>query len=711
MRVKFFTVFLITFLLFVAAIVWRVDQILFADKLAWSEAQARSQMSALVQAVQSDLKSMRYLLALGGQEPANDNKEFASTKMYSRFQMFAKVTPPASGSSDWQWSETFYREKNNVKTWAPTYVGLALKTIKPSEIREGGSYLASILDPQRKPYILLIQNPGKDQSQWYLGLLPASIFQGLLDQQKGQMSSVYLVNQSGQALGHSIAEYIGSMLSEDPVVAEISKNGLASGVGVYYGSRGESIQGLYEQVEGTNLFTVVTTPVQSLLQGRDFIRGQFVLMGLGLALVGLAIFMLLFKDSPPAPMQSHLPANPVPSMPIVIKPGNAQANDRMSAYKQVASSLSHELKSPLTTIIAHLRLVVDHVPAKEKEHVQLAQRQAEEARSMIQKLLIFTGEDQTPIVLSNLETVVQKALKSVEAKIMSKGIRLNKKISAVPEFTMPSDLLARAIENVLLNSIEAMERAAQKELVIELKSEGSDIILNISDTGEGINAADMGKIFDPFFTTRIGSQHVGLGLSTALGIVRDAYGDIEVQSEKSKGTKVKMIFRPQQNILSSTEKIAEKTPDTKSVLSAPAAPAGPVDVLTLNENPEARTILNVSPLLVDNMIEKMLEGADLEDSLSDRKVDNDKVKFPPTPNEAHDLFAMQEKVSTGAVVEPDEKTEVLSVEESNAMLGMSEPSSSFSSSFSSKIDKPQIELKKKNNKLDQMSVSIRRPGE
>ena len=89
---------------------------------------------------------------------------------------------------------------------------------------------------------------------------------------------MYLVNLKAQALGHTVPEYVGSLLSEDPLVASLIKAGSSSGSGFFKNLKGQEIQGMYERVGATNVFAVISTPMQELLKNREGIRWQLILL-------------------------------------------------------------------------------------------------------------------------------------------------------------------------------------------------------------------------------------------------------------------------------------------------------------------------------------------------------------------------------------------------------------------------------------------------
>lgn len=693
MRAKLSTIFFITFVVFAAALIWRVDQIMSEEKLVSVDLQSRAQMLAIVHSLETETQGLADLMGLSYPEIELGKKDFSAGKPYSKFQMVAKLLPPNQRQDrrDWQITSNYFQEKTAARNWALSYVGLVLKSIKESDVKSGSSNVYALMDPTRKPFLLLLVHANiNGLSSWYAGLMNSSVFQGMIDRQKGQLSSVFVVNAQGQALAHTTPEYVGSLLTEDPIVNEAIKMSGGSGSGTFKDLKGEPIRGFYEQIGVSNLFAVITTPIRTLMKDRDRIRFQLAMMGFGFALVGIAFFVFVYKPEAPvaAPFSYHA------SVPTGPQSVNASKTGIRSEYVKVASALSHELKSPLTSILGHAQLAGHHLlEPKAKEHLDKIESEARAAREIIQKLLTFAGEDKVVLQKEGLENAVNKALKNIEGKVLSKGIKLEKNIQAVPPFTMATDLVVKAIESILVNSIEAMERAPKKELNVTLMPEGSRIFFSVSDTGEGISAKDLEKIFDPFFTTRASSQHVGLGLSMAMGILKECHGDLQVQSEIGKGTTVIVYFAPEEIVSSSSAAVMNPQAAALMVPSK-SAPMPIDDELTQEIHPSPVETKPVDPvengaasadeltidldsLLVDKSIERLIDDTD-EDFLASRKVD-DNLPLPPVPVP---VFMDEETVDLGTFQQ---------------------------SGQTSKVDRPKIDFKRKTTKLDEFKVAVRKP--
>lgn len=100
-------------------------------------------------------------------------------------------------------------------------------------------------------------------------------------------------------------------------------------------------------------------------------------------------------------------------------------------------------------------------------------------------------------------------------------------------------LLKKAVHNLLLNAVQALEKSPVKRVDVRLEAlSGQQVRVWIEDTGPGIEAKALGRIFTPFFTTRPGGT--GMGLAVVHKIVALHGGVIRVQSEPGRGTGVEM---------------------------------------------------------------------------------------------------------------------------------------------------------------------------
>src|SRR5690606_31994272 len=114
--------------------------------------------------------------------------------------------------------------------------------------------------------------------------------------------------------------------------------------------------------------------------------------------------------------------------------------------------------------------------------------------------------------------------------------------------------------NLLMNAKDAMDEVGEVTIGIERVDSnelGQLVMLSVRDTGRGIPESDFAKIFDPFFTTKEFGAGSGLGLSVVEGVVAQAGGNIELESEIGKGTCFK-IFVPFKKISDHLGKVQDE---------------------------------------------------------------------------------------------------------------------------------------------------------
>ena len=95
--------------------------------------------------------------------------------------------------------------------------------------------------------------------------------------------------------------------------------------------------------------------------------------------------------------------------------------------------------------------------------------------------------------------------------------------------------LQQVLFNLILNARHA--RPSGGWLTVRSPLEGREVVVEVSDTGDGIPEADLPRIFDPFFTTKDVGQGTGLGLAVSYGIVQEHGGSIRVSSLKGQGSR------------------------------------------------------------------------------------------------------------------------------------------------------------------------------
>ncbi len=217
--------------------------------------------------------------------------------------------------------------------------------------------------------------------------------------------------------------------------------------------------------------------------------------------------------------------------------------ERVAAWRELARRLAHELKNPLFP----LQVTVENlVRAKQKSpeifeevfHEGTATLLAEinNLKTIIGRFSEFSRMPQPQRRPTQLNDVVRSVLRVFQAQLQKNErnqiVVRTEFAEALPEISADPDLLHRALQNLVLNAIDAMPEGG--ELAIRTAAAGDHVALAVSDTGAGITEEECGRLFTPYYTTK---QHgTGLGLAIVQSVVSDHGGTISVKSEKEKGT-------------------------------------------------------------------------------------------------------------------------------------------------------------------------------
>jgi signal transduction histidine kinase len=131
--------------------------------------------------------------------------------------------------------------------------------------------------------------------------------------------------------------------------------------------------------------------------------------------------------------------------------------------------------------------------------------------------------------------VVNEAVTFLEnqAKIQNVDIRTQFPEEPLRVLGVPS-LIEQVFINLFLNAMNAMPEGGT--ICISAEQNGSDVVIRVTDTGEGISPEDQDKIFDPFYTKAPPGKGIGLGLSICYSIVDQHGGAISVDSQPGKGS-------------------------------------------------------------------------------------------------------------------------------------------------------------------------------
>ena len=209
------------------------------------------------------------------------------------------------------------------------------------------------------------------------------------------------------------------------------------------------------------------------------------------------------------------------------------------------SMVSHELRSPLNAVQQNLMVITaglgGQVSDRARERLITMQSRIKSLISLVNDWLnlarIESGEivsDRTPV---NLSGVVAEALDTLKPLADQAGVLLSLEVADdLPEINGSAQALQMLFTNLVHNGIKYNRKGGT--VSVELRAEGHDVTVRVSDTGVGIPAEKIPLIFEQFYRIRDEGrvEGSGLGLSIARNVVEAHRGTIDVASEVGKGT-------------------------------------------------------------------------------------------------------------------------------------------------------------------------------
>jgi PAS domain S-box-containing protein len=238
-----------------------------------------------------------------------------------------------------------------------------------------------------------------------------------------------------------------------------------------------------------------------------------------------------------------------------------QRAEKMEALGTLAGSVAHDLNNALGIVVGYSELLLEKVEKTSpvKPHVLNIMKGGQRAAAIVQDLLTLARRGVHIGMVTNLNNIIADFQKSPELqKIQSfhPNVRVKTSMDEGLLNIVGSPVhLEKTVMNLVSNAAEAMPDGGTLTIATcnqcldrpiqgyDAVKEGDYVVLSISDTGEGIAAADLKRIFEPFYTKKVmGKSGTGLGLAVVWGTVKDHEGYIDVKSEERKGSTFTLYF-------------------------------------------------------------------------------------------------------------------------------------------------------------------------
>jgi len=213
---------------------------------------------------------------------------------------------------------------------------------------------------------------------------------------------------------------------------------------------------------------------------------------------------------------------------------------------ELAGSLAHEIKNPLSVIHMNVDLLAEELEESEWAGVRRAtykvdmiRQQCERMETLLRDFLKFAKLRDLDMTSGSLNEQVAIVLDMFQAQAQKQSVEIVRYLDPdLPGILLHKDSLQSALINLVKNALESMPGEGQ--LIARTYGISGGVAIDLIDTGVGMEETTAMKMFEPFYSTKNGGS--GLGLPTARKIIESHGGRIAVQSEVGRGTKFVIEF-------------------------------------------------------------------------------------------------------------------------------------------------------------------------
>ena len=231
--------------------------------------------------------------------------------------------------------------------------------------------------------------------------------------------------------------------------------------------------------------------------------------------------------------------------------------ETMDAVGRLAGGIAHDFNNLMSVVLTYTALIAQDLDPSDPKQEDLTEVRlaAEQAAALTQQLLAFSRHQVLHPVVSDLNELLTGMVRLLQA-LLGSEVKLSLACaSELGKVLIDPKQLAQVFMNLAISARDAMPNGGQlaittADAVLDAEQAaahvglvpGRHVLLSIADSSGGIDERTRGRIFEPFFGSKAQGDSAGLGLSTAMGIVRQSGGDLWAESEPGKGTSFKIYL-------------------------------------------------------------------------------------------------------------------------------------------------------------------------
>lgn len=206
--------------------------------------------------------------------------------------------------------------------------------------------------------------------------------------------------------------------------------------------------------------------------------------------------------------------------------------ERLTALGELSAGIVHEIRNPLGAIKGAVEIIEDGlaVDSPRREFAIIAKAEVERLNRIVTEFLQFARSKKLEKHLTEINALVRSVCQLIEKQAAAQNVRMIDEFAQdLPPVALDHEQIKQVLLNLAINALQAMPTGGT--LICRTRSAGNSVVIEIEDTGGGVDAAVSPKIFEPFFTTK--EKGLGLGLSVADKIVNQHGGSLTVNNSEN----------------------------------------------------------------------------------------------------------------------------------------------------------------------------------
>ena len=225
-------------------------------------------------------------------------------------------------------------------------------------------------------------------------------------------------------------------------------------------------------------------------------------------------------------------------------------SEKMASLGKLAAGIAHEINNPLGGILIYSSLMMEDIPEDDPKSGDLARivQEAGRCKDIVKSLLEFARQTEPKKEPTDINRAINDGLFFLVNQALFHNIQILKEFDPFLPFVKGNaSQLKQVFMNIIVNAAEAMHGSGTLTITTRPSPDRKTVLIEFTDTGEGIPQENLTRIFEPFFTTKDIGKGTGLGLATSYGIIEEHGGKISVRSTVGKGTtfSIELPVQPQ----------------------------------------------------------------------------------------------------------------------------------------------------------------------